>query len=136
MYKRQVWDYPGDFGRVYVTDAGGNKVPFQITAHGHHYWGHHFTKLLIMAEVPAFGYTTYILRQMDSVPVGNYSLPRDPRSDNHIGDSDQMCIRDSCASWSRTISSNPVSYTHLDVYKRQLSHFLWNSIPARGWGLL
>ncbi|MGI6201926.1 MAG: alpha-mannosidase [Eubacteriales bacterium] len=94
MYDRRepvevtVWDYPGDFGRVYVTDAGGNKVPFQITAHGHHYWGHHFTKLLIMAEVPAFGYTTYILRQMDSVPVGNYSLPRDPRSDNHIGDSD------------------------------------------------
>ena len=83
-----VWDYPGDFGRVYITDANGKEVPFQIVANGQHYWGHNFTKLLIMADVPAFGYNSYIIRMRDSVPVGNYSLPRDSRSDNFIGDGD------------------------------------------------
>jgi alpha-mannosidase len=83
-----IWDYPGDFGRVYISDANGKVVPFQITAQGHHYWGHSFTKLLIMAEIPAFGYNTYIIRQRDSMPLVNYSLPRDPRSDNFISDGD------------------------------------------------
>ncbi len=83
-----VWDYPGDFGRIYITDASGKEVPFQITASGHHYWGHNFTKLLIMAEVPAFGYNTYIIRERENMPIAGFGIPRDPRSDNFIGDGD------------------------------------------------
>ncbi len=94
MYDRRepvevtVWDYPGDFGRAYITDSEGVEVPFQVVANGNHYWGHQFTKLLIMADVPAFGYKTYIIRMRDSFPLVNYSLPRDARCDSFINDND------------------------------------------------
>jgi Alpha-mannosidase len=94
MYDRRepvevtVWDYPADFGRAYITDAKGREVPFQFITNGQHYWGHNFTKLLVLAEVPAFGYNTLIIRQRDSFPLVNYSLPGDSRCDNFINDND------------------------------------------------
>ena len=83
-----VWDYPADFGRAYIDDSEGREVPFQLLSNGQHYWGHNFTKLLIQAEVPAFGYKTYIIRQRESFPLTSYSLPRDSRCDNFINDND------------------------------------------------
>ena len=75
MYDREecaevtVWDYHYDLSRAVITDTDGNPVPFEVLSSGQGYWGHSFTKLLIRAKVPAFGWTTYVLklREYDSV---------------------------------------------------------------------
>ncbi|MBQ4575719.1 MAG: alpha-mannosidase [Clostridia bacterium] len=65
-----IWDYTGDWGRVEITDVDGNVVAHQIVAGGQHYWGHQFTKILIDAKVPAFGYTTYVLKDREISQAG------------------------------------------------------------------
>ncbi len=57
-----VWDYNYDLGRAEITDTDGNPVPFEVLSAGQGYWGHSFTRLLIQAKVPAFGWNTYILK--------------------------------------------------------------------------
>ncbi len=79
-----VWDYPYDLGRVFICDSAGNEIPFQFTNGGSGYWGHTFIKLLIEANIPAFGYESYIIdcKNYDSIP--GYVNPSD-RAD-HFGD--------------------------------------------------
>jgi alpha-mannosidase len=74
-----LWDWEGDPQRILVTDSDGNVTGHQVMDYGmDKYWGHHFTKLLIRANVPAYGYNTYILVEskdfdVEGVPA---NLPR------------------------------------------------------------
>ncbi len=76
-----LWDYNYDLGRVVLTDAAGKDIPFQFTVSGAGYWGHNFTKILIDAEIPAFGYSTYIIKQRGYDAVSAFVSPADARQD-------------------------------------------------------
>ncbi len=56
-----VWDYHYDLGVAKITDPEGKAVPFEVLAADRGYWGHDFTKFLVRAKVPAFGWTTLVL---------------------------------------------------------------------------
>lgn len=58
-----VWDYHFDLSTAVITDSAGDPVPFEVLSAGQGYWGHSFTKFLIQAKVPAFGWSTYVLKQ-------------------------------------------------------------------------
>lgn len=60
-----VWDYTEGFENAEMTDVDGNEVPFAVLNSGNGYWGHRFSTLLVKASVPAYGYTTLILKQRD-----------------------------------------------------------------------
>ncbi len=67
-----VWDYPGDPGRICLQDDRGNEIPFQLLDHRmQKYWDHRYFRLLALANVPAVGYATAVLRQKetDQYPV-------------------------------------------------------------------
>lgn len=76
-----LWDYNYDLGRAYVTDTSGKEIPFQFTVSGAGYWGHNFTKLLIDADIPAFGYNTYIIKLRGYDAVSAFVSPADSRQD-------------------------------------------------------
>lgn len=57
-----VWDYNYDKGLAYFTDSEGNEVESELMINGSGYWGHNFSKFLVHAKIPAFGYSTYILK--------------------------------------------------------------------------
>ena len=77
-----VWDYNYDLGRAYITDADGNTVQSEVIQSGAGYWGHRFVKLLVDAKIPAFGYSTYILRMREYDNIGTIaSTAVDGRSD-------------------------------------------------------
>ena len=75
-----VWDWPDDPKRLYVTDFEGTQLPSQVIESGTHYWGHSYLKLAVSAHVPAFGYTSVVLR---SAPEEHVEMPafNDPRCD-------------------------------------------------------
>lgn len=61
-----VWDWPGDLNRLIVEDAVGSKIPHQILDNGLNvYWGHHFVRILVDADVPACGYSTYVVKESE-----------------------------------------------------------------------
>ncbi|NLX92855.1 MAG: alpha-mannosidase [Clostridiales bacterium] len=80
-----IFDWPGDKSRIEICDGEGNPVRYQILdIHRHsefenrNYWGHQYMRLLIDAEVPALGYSTYFLKEKEltDIPV---QFPKDPR---------------------------------------------------------
>lgn len=61
-----VWDWTADLRRVSVTDAAGNDLPFQLlSSHLETYWDHKYFKVLVMAKVAPYGYTTVVLREKE-----------------------------------------------------------------------
>ncbi len=58
-----VWDYSVPIGEAEMIGADGESLPFRVCETGQGYWGHNFLKLLVKAKLPAFGYTTVILRR-------------------------------------------------------------------------
>ena len=59
-----LWDWEGDLDRLVVKNADGEKVPHQfVEKRLKHYWGHHYIELLIAADIPAFGYSTYMIEE-------------------------------------------------------------------------
>ena len=66
-----VWDYNYDLSLARFTDAAGNPVASEVLSAGHGYWGHSFTKFLVRAKVPAFGWTTVVLKlkEAEGVPA-------------------------------------------------------------------
>jgi len=77
MYDREeaveitVWDYRYDLSIAQFTDAYGNVIPHEVLQSGSGYWGHDYTKFLIQAKVPAFGYSTYILSLKEYEGIGH-----------------------------------------------------------------
>ena len=59
-----VWDYTGDVGLLEAVDSTGRTVPLQVLDRTpRNYWDHLYHRVLFEAEVPAFGWATYELRQ-------------------------------------------------------------------------
>ncbi len=81
-----VWDYTPGFDDAVIEDKDGKNVPFAVLNSGAGYWGHSYSTLLVKADVPAFGYTTLILKQTER------DGHKDPRPqvyeyvDKHIND--------------------------------------------------
>ena len=65
-----IWDYHYDLALAQFKDADGNVVPHEVLQSGGGYWGHAFTKFLLKAKVPAFGYATYILSLKEYNGIG------------------------------------------------------------------
>ncbi len=79
-----VWDWPDDAARMRAEDARGTPIPIQVLDEGQHYWGHHYTRIMALAEVPPMGYTTLVLRSAAQEHV-TMPLWLEPRTD-HITD--------------------------------------------------
>ncbi|MBO5076663.1 MAG: hypothetical protein J5584_03585 [Clostridia bacterium] len=73
--KITVWDWPGDAGRAYFTDAAGREVTACLNSGTERYWDHQFMTFLVKLELPAFGYTSILLneREMGEYPSVDYS---------------------------------------------------------------
>lgn len=57
-----LWDWPYPIRMTEIVDSMGTSLPFSIREEGVHYWGHHYTKLVTHAKVPAIGYTCVAVR--------------------------------------------------------------------------
>ncbi len=81
-----VWDYTPGFENAVMADFDGNDVPFAVLNSGNGYWGHSYSTLLVKASVPAYGYTTLILKQRE--PDGHKTLRPQVYEyvDKHIND--------------------------------------------------
>jgi len=74
-----LWDWEGDLDRLAVKNADGEKVPHQfVEKRLKHYWGHHYIELLIEADVPAFGYSTYMVDE-EPCKEPKIEFSKDPR---------------------------------------------------------
>ncbi len=74
-----VWDWEGSIERIEITDENGRAIPHQtLTSENVAYWGHSFIKVLIEADIPALGYTTYILKERKPEDI-KVHLPIDHR---------------------------------------------------------
>lgn len=61
-----VWDYPGNMRMLSLSDAEGNPLEFQpLNFRPETYWDHKFFRILVKVAVPAFGYTTVVLREKE-----------------------------------------------------------------------
>lgn len=62
-----VWDCAEDPAALEFIDAQGNALPFQTLEQKYEeYWGHHVTRCLVRARVPACGYATIGLRKREN----------------------------------------------------------------------
>lgn len=67
-----IWDWPGDTGRLQVSDGYGQVLPHQIMSGGvSQYWGHRYQTILVLVRVPAAGYRTLVIdeKPMQSISV-------------------------------------------------------------------
>jgi alpha-mannosidase len=62
-----VWDWPGDLERMYFTDGQGNALPFDPPREEKTYWAHRYFTVPVTVSVPAWGYSTLILREAPAV---------------------------------------------------------------------
>lgn len=61
-----VWDWEGDIEKIIVKDEKDNIISYQLVDRTFQsYWGHNYFRLLIDAKVPAYGYSTYILSELE-----------------------------------------------------------------------
>ena len=60
-----VWDHNVDDSQVIITDKDGHELEFVLAEDVKKsvYWGHTFKKYMVRVCVPAFGYSTLIVRQ-------------------------------------------------------------------------
>ncbi|MBQ7591424.1 MAG: hypothetical protein IJU46_02725 [Clostridia bacterium] len=83
----QVWDYGYDTSLCEVSDGSGEPLPFSLSGPRESFWGHRFITLEVFFEVPAFGYTTVVLRRrrpeghLTAPHEGNDSFTESPDSD-------------------------------------------------------
>lgn len=71
-----LWDYTEPAERMEFVNAQGEKLEHQVLDSGFNdYWGHHYRRVLVWAEVPACGYQTVILRLRNDVPPKRFQDP-------------------------------------------------------------
>ncbi len=71
-----VWDWTGDLRYLYMEDGQGKELPIQLIDTEHKtYWDHKYFRVLVKAEVPAFGYSTVVLRQREPEEYRIYLQP-------------------------------------------------------------
>ncbi len=74
-----VWDWQGDADKIIFKNDRGDIIPHQLLDQSFYsYWEHNYLRVLINANVPGGGYSTYIMseRKDDEVAV---NLPYNPR---------------------------------------------------------
>ena len=76
-----LWDFCCRSDRILAYDTDGNELEVQSYGQDMRYWGHSYAKIRVFMKVPAFGYTTVIIRKEKSEP--NF-LDKD--SCDHISD--------------------------------------------------
>ncbi|NMB10822.1 MAG: alpha-mannosidase [Firmicutes bacterium] len=79
-----VWDWGGDLERLVCKDAQGKLVAHQLLDHGfNQYWGHSYVQLLLEVDVPAYGYSTYVITETNDfeIPI---RYPRAPRIEEPV----------------------------------------------------
>lgn len=75
-----VWDYPGDLADVALT-VQDVSVEYQLLdSTPIFYWGHRYQRIAVDVRVPAFGYTTVVLRPETAGRLA-FPYPREPRLD-------------------------------------------------------
>lgn len=72
--KLTIWDWPGSLPLLDVTDAKGNEIPFERVTEFRDYWSHRYFEVLVTVEVPAYGYTTVVLKEKEPTEVTNCFL--------------------------------------------------------------
>jgi alpha-mannosidase len=75
-----VWDWHVDHnGELEFVDEKGVKVKFQVVDSGfNHYWSHTYVRVLVNVKIPALGYVTYLMKEVE-LQERNLKLPGDPR---------------------------------------------------------
>lgn len=85
--KVTIWDWPGDTARMTARAADGQPAAVQVLASGEQYWGHHYTDVVIDAQLPPMGYATYVIGEAPAVntPFSPFAADRtDQTSDAPI----------------------------------------------------
>jgi alpha-mannosidase len=73
-----VWDWPGEATRMVFTDVAGKRVDHQVASGNEpKYWSHSFIRVLLPVQVPAGGYTTYVLQEDEGLPLSLPGIPED-----------------------------------------------------------
>ena len=72
-----LWDWSYNLEHLVCRDETGNIVTHQVMDNGQ-YWGHEYTRVLIEAKVPAYGYSTYVVTEQQAIEP-RIIFPRDPR---------------------------------------------------------
>ncbi|MGI6705839.1 MAG: alpha-mannosidase [Clostridia bacterium] len=76
-----VWDWQGDPERILFKDDRGNPVTHQLIDQGmNHYWGHSYMRILLKANVRAYGYRTYTMTE-DRNSTFTDAFPQDARTE-------------------------------------------------------
>ncbi|MDF2540761.1 MAG: Alpha-mannosidase [Herbinix sp.] len=71
-----IWDWTGDLRYLYLEDGNQKELSFQLLdTEQKTYWDHKYFRVLVKAEVPAFGYTTVIMRQREPEEYQIYFQP-------------------------------------------------------------
>jgi len=61
-----VWDWIWDLKRLAVFDHEGNPLEFQLKDHHmQDYWNHKYVRVYVNTEVPAMGYKTVVVRELE-----------------------------------------------------------------------
>lgn len=81
-----IWDFQGDKERIVFKDYCGNTVRHQMIIKDAKYWDHTYMNLLVEANIPAYGYNTYILKEedMEDVPLSVHLDPRIEKLQEYI----------------------------------------------------
>jgi alpha-mannosidase len=90
-----IWDWTGNKDHIVFRDASGARIAHQLLDKGfNHYWGHHYMRVLIRANVPAFGYTTYTMTEEDvRIPTPIRNQPRVERLKEYVLENNLMEVR-------------------------------------------
>ena len=73
-----VWDWTGDLKRIAVAGPNGEAVEYQLLdGELQQYWDHKFFRILVDVGVPAFGYTTVVLSEVESETYPVYFQTRE-----------------------------------------------------------
>lgn len=61
-----IWDWNGSLDSIEFRDSEGNLAPFQFVDRGFiEHWGHYFLRVLLKVNVPAMGYSTYVMTEKE-----------------------------------------------------------------------
>lgn len=85
-----IWDWPGDLELLEITDVAGNSLPFERISEWKNYWAHRYFDVMVTVTVPAYGYTTVMLREKEPEQVTCSFLRKNTRSLRHYPEEDMV----------------------------------------------
>lgn len=88
-----IWDWPGDAGRLQVSDGCGGIFRHQVVDGGiHQYWGHRYQTILVQVRVPAAGYRVLVIdeKPLQTIAVNAHDV-RKIKPDELVLEND--CLR-------------------------------------------